>query len=247
MMAGPSINELHDVLRLRIKIFGPGKQYFSSLLGIAMTIQYSAAILDNHLAPEVSTFTEADIPDMSSWSTESPHWIANFFLNSALTASFAPPMNAYAYNFLRRAQYAFSEHQIAREATLAFLSSGGQSATRYADALFHWECFLGQTWHSYALLVTAWNGRAFEKNDGSTEQRLNALYNQMKHVESRIENGQMLDGATVPVWLDNNGLRSVDASLTFAETADVLKDLAKYADALMDPKTAKAALQEHDA
>ena len=107
-------------------------------LGIAMTVQYSAAILDSHIAPGVSTFTKADIPDMSSWSSESQHWIANFFLNSALTASFPRPMNAYAFNFLRRAQYAFSEHQLAREATLSFLSSGGQSVRQYADALFHW-------------------------------------------------------------------------------------------------------------
>jgi hypothetical protein len=81
---------------------------------------------------------------MSKWAKESPHWIANFFLNSALSASFAPPMNAYAYNFLRRAQYAFSEHHLARESTLASLARGGQSPLRYADALFHWECFVGQ-------------------------------------------------------------------------------------------------------
>jgi hypothetical protein len=212
-----------------------------------VTVQYSTTILDKHIAPGVSTFTKADIPDMSSWSKESPHWIANFFLNSTFSASFAPPMNAYAYNFLRRAQYAFAEHYLARESTLAFLASGGQSATRYADALFHWECFLGQAWHAFALLVTAWEGKAFEKNDGSVEQRLNALYNQMKHVESRIENEQMIPGATVPVWLENEGLRSVDANLTYAEAGEVLKELAKYADALSNPKTAKATLSESDA
>jgi hypothetical protein len=69
----------------------------------------------------------------------------------------------------------------------------------------------------------------------------------MKHVESRIENGQMIPGATVPVWLDNDGLRSIDAQLTYTETAEVLKELAKYADALMNPQTASAALKELDA
>jgi hypothetical protein len=210
-----------------------------------MTVTFSDAILDRHIAPGVSTFTKADIPDMSSWSKESSHWIANFFLNS-LTASFAPPMNAYAYNFLRRAQYAFSEYHLARESTLAFVANGGQSPTRYADALFHWECFLGQSWHAFNLLVTAWNGKAFKKNDGSIEQRLNTLYNQMKHIESRIENGQMIPGATVPVWLENEGLHSVDTSLTYAESAEILKELAKYADALMNPKTAKAAFNDND-
>lgn len=75
-----------------------------------MTVQFSSTILDTHIAPGVSTFTVADVPDTTAWAKESSHWIANFFLNSALGVSFAPPMNAYAYNFLRRAQYAFSEH-----------------------------------------------------------------------------------------------------------------------------------------
>lgn len=211
-----------------------------------MAIQYASAILDSHIAPGVSIFTEADIPDMSNYAKESKYWIANFFLNSAFNAKFAYPMNAYAYNFLRRAQLAFSEHQLARQSTLAFLGSGGQSPTSYIEALFHWECFLGQAWHALALLVAAWEGKAFEKNDGSIEQRLNSLYNQMKHVESRIENGQILPEATVPVWLENIGLRSIDASMTFAETAEVLKELAKYADALMNPATAKDVLNELD-
>ena len=76
---------------------------------------------------------------------------------------------------------------------------------------------------------------------------MNALYNQMKHVESRIDNAQMIPGATVPVWLENEGLRSVDSNLTYAETGEVLKELAKYADALSNPNTAKAALSASDA
>ena len=208
---------------------------------------FSSAILNTHIAPGVSTFSKAEIPDLTSWSTESGHWIANYFLNAALSGDFAPPMNAYAYNFIRRAQYAFSEHELARKSTLAFVNGGGQSPRAYADALFHWENFLSQAWHGLSILMTAWDGKAFEKNDDSVEQRLNALYNQMKHVESRIDNAQMLPGATVPVWLDNGGLRSVDAHLSYGETGDILKDLAKYADALSNPNTAKAVLSAADA
>jgi hypothetical protein len=212
-----------------------------------MTIQFSTTILDTHIAPGVSAFTLAEIPDMTTWSKESSHWIANFFLNSAFSGSFAPPMNAYAYNFLRRAQYAFSEHELARRSTLAFIAGGGQSPSGYADALFHWECFLGQSWHGFSILITAWDGKAFEKSDGSLEQRLNALYNQMKHVESRIDNAQMIAGATVPVWLENEGLRSLDTNLTYLETAEVLKEIAKYADALSNPKTSGAILSTSEA
>jgi len=212
-----------------------------------MRPQFTTAILEANIAPGISAFTSAEIPDAMQFSKECSHWVANYFLNCTLRARFAPPMNAYAYNYLRRTQQAFAEHRAARECTLAFLASGRQSVSRYVDALYHWECFLGQSWHAFALLMTAWGGKVFNKNDGSVEQRLNVLYNQMKHVESRIENGQMIPGATVPVWLENQGLRSVDAHLSFQETADVLRELAKYADALMDPKTAKENLNDVDA
>lgn len=203
-----------------------------------MTIKYSSSIRERHIAPGASTITKADIPHMRP-----SHWVGKFFLNSVFTASFAPPMNAYAYNFLRRVQYAFSEHHLARETTLGFLASGGQSVTSYVEAIFHWECFLGQSWHAFKLLATVVRAKVFKPNDGSIEQRLNALCNQMKHVESRIENGQMIPGATVPVWLDNEGLQSVDSNLTYAETGEVLKELAKYANALVNPKTAAALLR----
>jgi hypothetical protein len=60
----------------------------------------------------------------------------------------------------------------------------------------------------------------------------------MKHVESRIANGQLPEGATVPVWLTNSGLKSIDTDLTYAETEEVLKDVAKWADVLQDPMSA---------
>ena len=142
---------------------------------------FTAYVLDKFIAPGASTFKAADIPDMSTHAKESAHWIANFFLNSALSAAFHPPMNAYAYNFLRRAQYAFSEHQAARNSTLAFLESGSQSPNRYADALFHWECFLGQSWHGFAILITAWKGKAFDKNDGRRPRILIAKLGQDGH------------------------------------------------------------------
>lgn len=209
-----------------------------------MTIQYSSILRNELIAPGAADFTQADIPDMSGYAAESPYWVSNFFLNSAFRARFKAPMHAYTFNFLRRTKYSFSEHHLARKSTLAFVGGDSQSVNQYVDALFHWESFLSQAWHAYAVLIKAWDGKAFDSKDGSIEQRLNALYNQMKHVESRIYNGQMIQGATIPVWLENQGLRSVDEHMSFDETAEVLKDLANYADALMDPKTAREKLDE---
>jgi len=64
----------------------------------------------------------------------------------------------------------------------------------------------------------------------------------MKHVESRIGNGQM-PGGTVPVWLETHGLQSIDSELGFEETAEVLKDIAEMAEILQDPLTAAAKIK----
>ena len=204
-----------------------------------MAVQFSDHILDTLIGPGVSSFRSADIPDMSGYAPQSRHWVDNYFQNSLLRGKWPAPLNAYAYNYLRRAEAAFREHINARAATLGFLERKN-SPSLYALALLHWEVFLGQSWHAYRLLVHAVSPgeKVFERSSGSVEERLNQLYNQMKHVESRIMNGQMPNGATVPVWLTNEGIRSVDAHLTYIETAEALKDLAKWADALDDPKSA---------
>jgi hypothetical protein len=205
---------------------------------------FSAYVLDKFIAPGASVFTEADIPDLSSYHSQSTHWVSSFFLNSVLRAAYKLPLNAYVYNYLRRAEAAFREHSNARTETLLFIRSNRQSPSRYAAAIFHWEIFLGQSWHAFKLLEKAFGAVLYQEGDGSVEERLNQLYNQMKHVESRIAAGQMLPEATVPVWLTNEGLVSVDARLTYRETGDVLMDIAKWADLLGDPLTVREKLSQ---
>jgi len=205
--------------------------------------QVSAHIVDRFIAPGASSLKSAVIPDMSTHDKQSAHWVANFFLNSALRASWKAPLNAYAYNYHRRAEAAFRQHADARRETLRFIEGGSQSPARYAAALFHWEVFLGQTWHAFKLLEKGLGVTIYEKGSGAAEERLNHLYNQMKHVESRIAAGQMLPGATVPVWLSPAGLESVDATLSYEETGELLKDIAKWATILSDPLQARERIE----
>lgn len=200
-------------------------------------IQWSAEILDQLLAPDASKFVEADIPDMSLAFSQSSHWVANYFLNS-LTRKYNNQMHAYAHNYLRRTSAAFKSHEQARSKTLAFLAAGGQSPAKYSEAIFHWENYLTQSWLGYAILIKIFKVSAFEKNDGSTEQRLNMLYNQSKHAESCIERGVFPIGSTLTVWLECEGLCSVTTRLTYFETGEILSGLARYADILQNPETA---------
>jgi hypothetical protein len=206
---------------------------------------FSSYVIDKFIAPGASSFTQAEIPDMSEYDAQSAHWVDLFFLNSVFRSAWKPPYNAYMYNYIRRAQAAFAEHQTARNDTLSFIDSGRQTPEKYAKALLHWETFLGQSWHAYKTLQTCFSVELYKKGDASVEERLNTLYNQMKHVESRIENKQLPEGATVPVWLRNEGLVSIDSLLTFAETGEVLKDLAKWVNILLDPLSAPEKLKEN--
>lgn len=200
--------------------------------------------LDRYLAPEVSRFTSAEIPDTSDYDPESASWLASHFRYTVLRGHFAPPVDALAFNYLRRAEGAFSEHANARLATLDFLARDRPSPSLYSAALLHWEFYLAQAWQGYELLrrlpdeTRTTPLKVFRPGDGSVVQRLHALYNSMKHVENRITTpGQILEEATVPVWLTNAGLKSTDATLSYEETGEILRDLAKWANLLVDPTT----------
>lgn len=106
-------------------------------------VQFASHVLDELIAPGASRFVQAEIPDMAGYHKESKHWVANFFLNSLLRAKWKPPYNAYLYNYFRRAEAVFLEHDVARTATLDFVTSGRQSPSRYALAISIGRSFLG--------------------------------------------------------------------------------------------------------
>jgi hypothetical protein len=62
----------------------------------------------------------------------------------------------------------------------------------------------------------------FDKSDGSKEQRLNEIYNTSKHMDERIDKGQMPAEATSAVWITNSGLECGDATLSFVELEELL-------------------------
>ncbi len=74
---------------------------------------------------------------------------------------------------------------------------------------------------------------------GETVRRypIDALHNRSKHAEDAIARGEFPENTTLAVWLDNDGLRSTDAQLTFDEVAHELRELGVWADLLQDPLT----------
>jgi hypothetical protein len=192
---------------------------------------------DKFVAPEISTFTTAQIPDMSAVSTEQGYWLLNFMLSSALRVTMDDALRRTLYNFLRRTEAAFREYEAARRTTLAYLASPNpDGVSQYIVAIGHWEVFLSHAYQAWCLLARG-QKVLFEPGDGSVTQRLNLLYNRAKHAEKAITSQQLPPDGTLPVWLRNDGLHCVESGLTFEEIADILKDLALWADAVQDPLT----------
>lgn len=190
--------------------------------------------MDRFVAPGFSSFIVATIPDMSAVSKEQGYWLTNFILNSCLRVALDDGTRRTLFNFLRRTEAAFEEYEAARRLTLAHLANPKHKD--YIRAVGHWEQFLSQADRAWFVLVRG-EQVLFGRNDGSVLERLHLLYNRTKHLETAINSGQLPPGGTLPVWLANDGLQAVDGKLTFAEIAEILTDLAKWADAAQDPLT----------
>jgi hypothetical protein len=66
--------------------------------------------------------------------------------------------------------------------------------------------------------------RLFEEDDGSKEQRLNAIYNSWKHSDSRVADSELPSNGSLPVWLVKSGIRSNRCELSFAELREMILD-----------------------
>jgi hypothetical protein len=205
-------------------------------------IPLSNWLKDNLIAPEMSKFTEAAIPAMSTTDDQQEHWLANCVLNNLFgPRRFVTPLRQQAYHFLRRSHAAFTEYALAREATLDYLADT-ERGPRYIDAINHWEAFMAYSWQAYRFLG---RGRAqwFEKNDGSVLQRLNVLYNRSKYADEAIERGDFVEESPLCVWLTNNALSNTEATPTFDEIAEILTYLAGLASAVQDPANAESKIK----
>jgi hypothetical protein len=208
--------------------------------------------LDTFVAPELSAFTAAEIPDMAGVAADTSHRLTNFILNSVVQAKLDRPDADYRFLLIRRAVLATEEYTLARERTLDYLSllgDGGSNTTvtPYFRALHHWEGFLAQTMGAYNALVRPipdQGARLFEPGDGSVYQRLNHLHNASKHSDKRIKAGQMPTSGPLAVWLYNGGLKSTEDSLTFSECAELATELDAVAYVFEDALSASERLRE---
>lgn len=208
---------------------------------------FSDYATDKFFAPEMSKFTVANLPDMSSIDDQQEHWLSNYMLNTVLRGSLPNPARQQVYNFLRRSHSAFVDYANARNKTVDFLADRTRIRA-YVAAVGHWEDFLAHVWQANEFL-TKWlvpddKRPLFEPGDGSVNQRLHALHTRAKHAAEAILRGEFVGETPLCVWMTNEGLRSTDAWLSYEEAVDELVALARWARILQDPVTIREKLTE---
>ena len=206
-------------------------------------MKWNPDIINTRIAPNISNFNSANIPELTNKFSQAKHWLTNHFLNSVLRDGFKPPNKQVVISYLRRAQNSFLEYHIARSATYEYLEKNdplNPNLMKYYEAITHWEYFILQ----YAMAIDLFNWlnlgeKAFAKNDGSKDQRLYDMANAIKHLPSDITSGQCKEEHSIPLWIENNGLKSFQYAITFVEVSEALRELSTIADELHDPKTFK--------
>ncbi len=204
-----------------------------------MTIQFNTQLLERYIAPGISKFTEAEIPDLQQEYDQHPYWLTNHFLDSSLTGAFTSPMRQYAFNAIYRVQAAFKDYHEARELTYKFLKvtiSDNPAIKLYFDALSRWEsCFLN--WAILADIFWKMTGaKAFEKGDGSPDQRAYDISNAVKHCGDAIKRGEHGDNLTVPLWLESDGFHSREHFVSYQEFSNIMSQAAQFANDLQNPR-----------
>jgi len=202
-------------------------------------MQWNPDILNSLVAPGISTFTTAEIPDLSSEFPQADWWITNHFLNTVLRARFRDRWRQVVLGFVRRAQNAFAAYHDARTLTLEYLDGNdplNPRVRKYYASVSAWEDFVLQV--SMAIELFNWlngGGLAFRRNDGSKEQRLYSIANHVKHTSKCVDSGQCQESQSTPVWLANSGIASFGVSVSYAEASGILRDVAKLAETFQDP------------
>jgi hypothetical protein len=206
-------------------------------------VPFSNEVRDNLIAPHMSDFTEAKIPEKPTSTPDQEQWVANYYVRTIFLSNgvnLTHEGRAHIYGFLRCAVAAFDVYGRARALTLKYLQDTGHELV-YISAISYWERFVADAWQAVRFLAQGKN--PFVQGDDSIIERVNTLHNDVKHFYDRINSGKVPLAAPLPIWLTNDGLESTRAKVSFAEMAELLEDIRKYADVLQSPGTMREGLE----
>ena len=204
---------------------GSVKRAYTASMG---AMQPSNYLLDNFVAHKLSALTACGAAELRSDTT----WLNHFILSTVFRVNLPAKTRAYFFNFIRRAEGALSAYREARSALLEYVNTSRNVLSPYFRALANFEVCISQCCQGYELLARASGESFYDKDDGSSAERLQILYVESKHMDRMIDGGRMPDEATAAIWITNGGVECSRATLSFGELTELLLQMSSLADRL---------------
>lgn len=187
---------------------------------------------DTFVAPRLSELTVVGAPDLRN---KAKGWVNNFIVTTIMKLGKEFRPRQLILHTLRKVEGAFQEYEEGREFLEGYVNNRAEISS-YFHALRHFETAALLAFHAYATIRTMISEKLFTRDDGSPLQRLNSLQNISKHANKDLNKCNFPEGLTVPIWLTNTGLECHDKTeLSFSELAELMTDLAKYAEMISNP------------
>jgi len=176
----------------------------------------SSYSLDNFVAPKLSLLTTCGMPPLRF--PEIP--LAAVISDRIVLRRVEPRQIRLLTNALRWIDAAFTGYSGAQESLIAYSSVQRGKLTDYYMAVLRIEQCLAATDHA-GVLARKLSGLNYEPSPA--KYCLRKLYETSKHVDERIDKGELPDDSTIPIWLTNAGIESNDHSLSFTELAGFME------------------------
>ena len=198
-------------------------------------LQWSSDILDELLAPGISSFDAADIPEVASSFPQAEHWLSNVFLNTAFGPRYKTQWRQAAITFIFRTQTALRAYEEARNTTMEcvlYFRDGMPARRRYFAALSHWEVVLLNMQMMMDVFFTFISPNKARDDETS---RIWLMANRIKHYAEDISKGVNCSTLTVPIWMEKDALVCRVCRVQFSELAESLREIALAAEVLSCP------------
>lgn len=198
---------------------------------IVMEFRSSNYLLDRFISADLSSLTENN----TILFDKEKHWVGAFILNSTLRYNYEEKQRIYLMNILRRIESTFYQYNTGGILLGDFLKHDKVNISKYLEAVVCIETSISHLYQAYMLgnKMAGEDNKLFEKNDGSSIQRLNKLYNVAKHYDSSISNGDLEELNTIPIWITNQGIKSNQTFLDFDELHAMMREVELIADELI--------------
>jgi hypothetical protein len=207
-------------------------------------VKYSTGLF-NEFAPHLAELTECNAPEMNEYKSMTHGLINQFVLLSSFSAKYPDPMHKYALVFLRKTEAAFQEYFYAFESLKEYVKqhilyndNPGSQISQYFEILHRFEVLMSQIYQAYMVLEKFLslerNERFWQKGDGSIFERINIIYNYIKHAEDKLSQNHDLAG--YHIWLTNNGVSCEKGEVSYFEISKALVDLADNAKYYGNPR-----------